>query len=79
MEDDCSQVSSANQTIHMENILLSPQIDMLLEKNPVMLLHQVNSKYRETEVENMNLICLFDYCRLNSSIVKEMGNNIRFD
>ena len=79
MEDDCSQASSTNQTIHMENILLSPQIDMLLEKNPVMLLHQVNSKYRETEFENMKLICLFDYCGLNSSIVKEMGNNIRFD
>ena len=55
----------------------SPQVDMLSEKNPEMPLRQRRSKYRE--FERNKLICFFDYSRLNSSIVKEMGNEIRFD
>ena len=49
MQVDCSQVSSMNRSIHMGNKLLFPQIDMLSEKKPEMLLRQESSKCREPD------------------------------
>ena len=49
MEDGYSQVSMANQTIHMGKNLLSPLIDMLSERSPELLLHRENLQYQENE------------------------------
>ena len=49
MEDGYSQVSMANQTIHMGNILLSLRIDMLSERSSELLLHRENLQYPEIE------------------------------
>ena len=49
MEDGYSQVSMANQTTHMGNILLSLRIDMLSEKSPELFLHRENLLYQEIE------------------------------